>query len=217
MKTKYQLEDLGVVAQGDVWMNWRHARHPHNGTEWALGSLSRGGFGVIDPKTQTFIQVRPEHPFTCGWAVGQAPNGDIYQCDYCGPLYVWDWKGRQSKIACDHRFQSMFTLDVGPDGCVYLPDYTPNIMHRFNPATGRMENLGDFNALGQHIRNVFCARDGWVYVNCYSYDPTGGGGVANLAFNPRTGEKYDLKEGGGLTKDADGHVVISLNRWGRTF
>ena len=48
MKTNYRLEDLGVGALGDVWIHWRPARHPQKRAEYALGSLSMGGFGLIE-------------------------------------------------------------------------------------------------------------------------------------------------------------------------
>ncbi|MBI2438645.1 MAG: hypothetical protein HYV36_07530 [Lentisphaerae bacterium] len=216
----YRLEDLGVAAYGDSgWMNSRHARHPETGAELALGSLSRGGFMVIDPARQWARQVCPERPFECGWAVGQAPNGDIYQCDHSdsGPLVGWDWKGERARVLCEApALAHVFTLDVAPDGRVYLPAYTSNTLQRFDPATGRLENLGDFNALTQHIRNVFCAADGWVYVNGYSYDAVKGNATVVIAFDPRTNERRAIAAGAGLTRDAADHVLVSSQRWGRT-
>lgn len=198
-------------------MNWRHARHPQTGAELALGSLSRGGFVVIDPARQWARQVRSERPFVCGWAVGQAPNGDIYQCDYDGPLVVWDWKGERSRMVCEApALTTIFTLDIAPDGRVYLPAYTPNTLQRFDPATGRIEDLGDFNTLTQHIRNVFCAADGRVYLTGCSYDAVKGNATAIIAFDPRTNERRAIASGADLTQDAAGHVLVSSQRWGRT-
>lgn len=224
MTQHHQIEDLGEPASGDTWMNWRFARHPTTGAELALGSLSRGGFVVIDPVRQTAIQVRPEQPFVCGWAVGQAPNGDIYQCDYGGPLCVWDWKNPRARTVADHPMQAVFTLDVAADGRVYLPNYSSNTLWRFTPSTGKIESLGDFHAFGGHIRNVFCAHDGWVYLTCTSYSREQGEAKGIVAFDPQTGEKSCVKAAGhrpthgpwnGLTKDAAGHVLMSSDLWGR--
>ena len=229
---QYKLEDLGVAAHGDLWFNWQLARDPRNpgdGVELALGSLARGGFILIDPKKREAIQIKSERPVPGGEGVTQAPNGDIYQCDYGPPsptplLVRWDWTGRVARVAAEVSVESIMSIDAGADGCIYLPDYSPNVMYRFNPDTGTVENLGDFHAFGQFIRNVFGAPDGLMYVTSNRYGDTG---IATrvVGFNPRTREKFLVEAGGvdgasvrwgGLVKDGNGRVLVPSSHWGRS-
>src|SRR5262249_9033923 len=96
-----------------------------------------------------------------------------------------------ARIACDRKFQSVFTIDVAPDGRVYIPEYSPNLLNRFDPATGKLESLGDLHEFGQHVRDVTCGADGLVYLTCYSYDPTGTKTTV-VQFEPRTNEKRSV-------------------------
>ena len=81
MKHSYRVEDLGVQAHSDVWLGFRLGKNPKTGSEVVIGSLSRGGFMVIDPVAKKGIQARPERPYVNGgwWAIWQAPDGSIYQ------------------------------------------------------------------------------------------------------------------------------------------
>ena len=44
---KYEIEDLGVQAYGDLWMSARHGRNPKNGHEIGILPMSLGGFMVM--------------------------------------------------------------------------------------------------------------------------------------------------------------------------
>lgn len=176
-----------MAAYGDNWIYWRLARHPRTGAEYALGSLSRGGFGLIEAGTWRFRQVRPERPFSCAWAITQAPNGDIYQYDNNG-LAVWDWQSPQARIVCGQKFDQVFAIDVAPDGRVYLPEYEPNRLRRFDPATGQHESLGEFHEFGKNIRDVYCDPNGLVYLNCYTHR-LDGCEIVVVEFDPRTNQK----------------------------
>jgi len=223
---KFTLEDLGPAAYGDLCMLARHGRDPRSGREVALVSLSRGGFIAIDPHSRTATQVRAPKPFTEWWAVAQAPDGSVYQLEYNGGaaptvLVRWNWKGDVSEIVARVPGKSFFTIDVSPDGCVYMPEYSQNVMHRFDPAGGEVADLGDYSEFGDHIRNVVCGDDGLVYTTCTDYKTTR---VAVL--DPKSGRKFPLDDGdaagsrleyGGLTKDAAGHVLVPSDRWGRKY
>lgn len=220
---KYHIEDLGQPAHGDVYRAWRYGRHPQSGAPLAIGSLAKGGFVVVDPQAMTAFQVLAPKTLDVGWAVGQAPNGDIYQAETGRPgnsLYVWDWKGRQSRAVATLPGGWSFTLDVAPDGRVYLPDYQKNRMYRYDPATQQIEDLGDYNAFGQHIRNVYCGRDGLVYVGAITYGGVKNGSVV-VSLDPQTGEKKvvdNLDEStqshssGGIAEDAQGRVSVPVGR-----
>lgn len=227
MKTKYQVEDLGPQAHWDTWLGFRLGRNPKTGAEVAICALSRGGFMVIDPKTKQTLQAVTGRFILNGgwWAVGQAPDGGIYQAGvFAGkqpaPLLRWDWDGPASKVVAELPGKSFFMLDVAPDGRVYLPDASQNVMYRYDPQTAKVESLGDYAAFGAHIRNVYCAKDGWVYVTCTDYRKT-----VIVGLDPRTGEKSAIDVGGGgepwarptqdLAKDAAGHVLTSRLRWGQ--
>ncbi|MBI2441663.1 MAG: hypothetical protein HYV35_09865 [Lentisphaerae bacterium] len=223
---KYQVDDLGVQARSDMWMLFRPGKDPRTGAEVVLGSLSLGGFMLIDPAAQTNFQVLPGRRIPNGgwWPVGQAPDGAIYQtgvfaCKPPVPLLRWKGQGNHSEVAADLPGNSFFGLDISPDGVVYLPDSGQNVLYAFHPDTGQVENLGDFFRFGTHVRNVFCARDGWVYVFATDYKCS-----VVVALDPKTKEKKDLAELAGksaaglsltgITKDAAGHVLVPQRRWG---
>ena len=223
------LEDLGTPGRGDCWMTFRHGKNPITGEEVILGSLSRGGFVVIDPRKQTSLQVRNDTPFGCAWAIAQSPKtGDIYHADYGTPIFklcVWDWKSALSKTVATPKLKSCFTIYVAPDGRVYIPDYSLNSMHRYDPATGTSESLGDFNDVCKYVRNVVCARDGMVYLTAHTYVDGVGVDVKLLAIDPTTNKRHvveaptgsNLKwHWGSVVKDATGSVFISAQRFGRT-
>src|SRR2546427_331388 len=105
---KYPVEDLGPQAFWDGWMGFRFGRNPKRGAEVAIGALSLGGFMVIDPIAQKGIQATPEKRIPNGglWAVGQAPDGTIYQTGVFAtkksvPLFCWNWEGDTSKIVAE--------------------------------------------------------------------------------------------------------------------
>ncbi|MBI2194410.1 MAG: hypothetical protein HYU36_20725 [Planctomycetes bacterium] len=218
------LEDLGVPARGDTWLQFRMARHPRTGAEMALGSLSRGGFVVIDPIQRRCTQVRPAHSATEGWAIGQAPDGCIYQAASFGrgkenALWRWNWEGNVSELARELPPLGAFSLDVAPDGRVYIPSYSDNTLHRFDPARDVWDNIGVFAAFGKHVRLAFCGRDGWVYVSV-----TDDRSRRIVAVQPETGETFPVEMSerlavrhrhADLLKDAAGHVLAGCTRWGR--
>lgn len=224
----YDVDDLGEQAFWDVWLGFRMGRDPRTGKEAVLASLSLGGFMLIDPADQTSFQVMTGRHVPNGgwWAIGQAPDGTIYQTGVLArkppiPLFRWKGQGDRSEVAAELPGVSFFTLDVGPDGTVYLPEYGQNVMYAFHPDTGTVENLGDYARFGAHIRNVFCAKDGWVYVTCTDYTKS-----TIVGMDPRTREKKDMGESpgksgpwpqclGDICKDAEGHVLIPQKRWGQ--
>lgn len=222
---KTVIEDLGVQARDGLWMKWIHGQHPKTGAELAIGSLAGGGFVVVDPAARTSFVVRPEISCETGWAIGQAPDGRIYQAGVHGgrgrfPLLCWNWEGDVARVVADRTFKSVFTLDVAPDGRVYMPEYTGNVMYRYDPATSQIESLGSYADFGAHIRNVACAPDGWVYVNATDYKTT-----CLVGLDPRTGARSKVSlippEFAGWAgdptphRDANGRVLVALRRWGR--
>lgn len=228
---KYTIEDLGVAAHGDLWANWRFARHPQTGQEFAVGALTRGGFVLINPATRASTQVRPPRPTFSGEGVAQAPvslGGAIYQCDYGPPnprpfLMAWDWEGKASREVMEVPVTSVMTIDAGIDGGVYLPDYSVNTMYRVDPKGPAIKSLGDFKPFGQFIRNVFCGLDRLVYVTSNVYDDVHGITSVVVALNPATGATFAIEAGslagaiawGSLTKDAAGRVLVPSHHWGR--
>lgn len=221
------VEEVGVAAYGDCLIYPRPGRDPRTGREIAIHSLSRGGFLVVDPFTRSAIQVEGERPFHCGWAVAQAPDGTIYQCDYGKPdrkLCAWRWDGPTARVVAEPDVLAVFTIDVAPDGRVYIPDYTRNQLHRFDPKTRQVELLGGFKEFTEHIRDVACGRDGLVYLVGYSYVPVNGSNHALIAFDPATGKRWSVETDavapgltvsrGPIVKDADGHVLVDAKRWG---
>lgn len=218
----FTLENLGTPAHDDLWMTFRPGRDPRSGAEVVLGSLSRGGFVVIDPREKTSVQVRSERTFGCAWSIAQAPNGDVYQADYGTPdpkIVVWDWKAATSRIVALHPINGIFTIDVAPDGKIYLPAYTTNTMHRFDPATGKFDDFGKYDQFNQYIRNVYCGADGIVYVTSISYST----GTIVVALDPATGRKWRVEPPAGtpangfrqLLKDGSGRVLMGYAKWGR--
>lgn len=213
----FELTDLGVQSHGDTWCNWRCARHPETGAPLALGSLANNGFMLIDPVTATGRQIIPAKRFTSGWAIGQAPDGSIYQAGFSSDnspnvLVHWNWTtDTTADIVAELPAKAVFTLDVAGDGAVYLPDYTLNTLFRFHPDRAGIENMGDFNRFGKYTRNVFCGMDGLVYLTCTDYQQT-----SIVAFNPVTGEKSMVMpvvageakwQTGHLLKDDTGRIL----------
>lgn len=225
---KYQVEDLGPQAFGDSCMVPRRGRNPRNGHEVALIPLSVGGFLVADPIDRTSLHVRPERCIPNGsWdAVGQAPDGRVYLTGVFRtrlPLFCWNWEGCQARVVAELPGMSFFSLDVALDGRVYLPEYGQNALLRFDPRSGRVESLGDFNSFGTNVHDAYCGPDGWVYLVVYDY-------VRNrqslVAYDPRADRKGLVTSPdaaadawpvawAGTIRDADGRVLVPQNRWGR--
>lgn len=217
----YLLEDLGVQAHGDVWIKLLHGRNPRTGAEVVIASLARGGFMVIDPREERGIQVRPPpawHAARAGtevWAIGQAPDGAIYVATSysrggADALLRWNWEGTTLEVVVDLPFPNFLSLDVAPDGRVYLSEYSKNVLYRFTPATGALEDLGGFPGIEGHVSNVCCARDGWVYVAVTDYKKT-----RCLAISPSDGKHFAIESvNSAPLKDGAGHVLISRSQWG---
>ncbi len=225
MGQSWRVDDLGVQAYGDLWLNPRHGIRPHDGAEVAICSLSRGGFMVIDPKARTGIQVKRSVERGEGWAIGQGGDGVIWQTGFGArdqvPLLRWGWDSETSEVVRELPGKSYFTLDVGPDGAVYLPDYTSNTLHRYDPASDEVVSLGRFDEFGKHIRTIYAAVDGWLYVTAVD-----GLQAKVVAVNPATGMRQALEammdgprhwQYGQLLKDGLGRVLIGSKRWGREF
>ena len=218
------IEDLGVQARDGLWMRWIHGRHPQTGAELAIGTLAGGGFTVVDPAARSSFVVPPESPCETMWAIGQGPDGSIYQAGvHSGkgpcPLLRWNWGGDVAKVVAERPCRSNFTLDVAPDGRVYLPDYSSAVF-RYDPRTNAIENLGAVGGAGVHPRDVACAADGWVYVTANDYKQ-----AAVVALDPRSGAFVPVAlvppgyagwtAEATLHKDATGRVLVPLRRWGR--
>lgn len=224
-----KLEDLGTPGMGDCWMTFRYGKNPITGDEVVLGSLSRGGFVVIDPRKQTWTQIRDLTPFGCAWAISQSPKtGEVYHADYGNPrfkLCVWDWKSAHSREVATAEIKSCFTIDVAHDGRVYIPDYSANTLHRFDPSSGKVESLGDFTAYCKYVRNVVCAKDGSIYLTASTYVDGVGVDTKLLVIDPVTNSKRFVEapagasvrwNWGSVAKDAAGRVLVSASIFGRT-
>lgn len=220
---KAVIDDLGVQAYGDTWLHFRHAAHPKTGAELVLGSLSLGGFMLIDPAAESGIQARMGHS-SPGWGIAQAPDGSIWQCAYGGrdgtaPLCSWNWEGAESKPRVDLPGQGYFSIDVAPDGRVYAPHYSGNTLYRYDPASNKLENLGAFGEFGEHIRDVCCAQDGWVYVTATDYTRS-----CIVALDPISGRRVRLAPAddgaskgkyGTMLRAGDGKILVCETKWGR--
>ena len=227
---RYLVDDLGVQAYGDQWMSPGYGRNPLNGHEVALLPLGVGGFVVADPLDRTSIHVRPGVYMPNGsWdAVAQAPDGRIYLTGvFCKnvPLFVWNWEGRQADVVAELPGMSFFSMDLAPNGCVYLPEYGQNTLIRFNPDRKQVESCAKFHAFCTNIRNVFCGTDGWVYLMGIDYSK--GEKFLVIAYNPDSNRSIAVAAPpesttaspvawGSLAKDADGRVLVAQSRWGRT-
>lgn len=212
-----EIADLGVQSRGDTWCNWRCARHPRSAAPLALGSLANNGFMLIDPAAGTGVQVIPSKRFTSGWAIGQAPDGSIYQAGFSSDntpnmLVRWNWEGETSEPVVTLPAKAVFTLDIGSDGTVFMPDYSRNTIFMWRPGQTEVGDLGCLKEFGNHVRVVYCGADGLVYATCTDYRDT-----RIVAINPATGKAKvvmpvsDGKDGwqtGQLLKDAGGRVLV---------
>jgi streptogramin lyase len=208
----YRVADLGVPAHGDLWLNLRLARRPGDGAPLLLGSLSLGGFVLVDLPGGTSRQVLPPPGAAqAGWAIGQAPDGTIYQAGVVSrrPAQLWCWRGQgeRSELVGDLPGSTCFTLDVAPDGRVYLPDYQSGALHRYDPASGQVTEVLRVPWPDHHPRIVACAADGWVYLTLAV-----GGTTKLLAWRPGLAAPLLLPppSAGGqpvLLKDALGRVL----------
>ena len=220
------MEDLGPVAYGDLCMYARYAREPRTGQELALVSLSRSGFLVIDPRARTGYQVTVPKPFTEWWTVRQAPDGSVYQLEYnagTGPtcLVRWNWEGTASDIVAHVPGKAFFMIDAAPDGRIFMPACTRNVMLSYDPGTGSVSEHGSFAAFGKTLHDVACGQDGLVYATTPSYPET-----HVVVLDPATNEKRLLDDAGllpdgvharGFTKDSNGRVLVPTTRWGRPY
>ena len=223
MPNQYAIDDLGVIASGNAWMSWHYVKHPTTGAEIALGAMSKCGFVLFDPRTRETIHVRNSMPESECWSAVQAPDGSIFAALYgSGEVLHWNWKGDEAEVVGKIPGLTIFTLDVAPDGRVYLPNASSNHLWRYDPHTRKAEDLGDFNALGEHLRHVCCGSDGMVYVTCNTY----GKGTELCVFNPATGTRDKIQplnsgdlnwQTGSILKDAVGHVLLPYTKYGRTY
>lgn len=214
----YKLEDLGVQAYSDKWIIFRSAKNPKTGASVALGTLSLGGFAVIDPMEQRSIQVSPSREwaaFRVGpsvWAIGQAPDSSIYFATAynTGPdaLLRWNWEGTEAEVVVELPGNHFLFLDITPDGKVYLSDYHKNALYCYDPSAGVLSKIGTFEEYGTHLGNICCGCDGWIYVHTTDYHTN-----YIVAIDP-TGQRLPLQTGGdvSLMKDGVGHILIFYNQ-----
>jgi streptogramin lyase len=224
MAIRCRVEDAGVMSRANKWSCWRIVRDPRSGNELALGLAQHGGFVLVDPPSGTSRIIGQEKMLPNAWAVTQAPDGAIYTAGVAGARHArllrWAWEGDISTVAVETPgCESLFTIDAAPDNRVYLPDYKTNSLHRFDPAANWFERLCDFNSFGLHIRNLCCAADGFVYMTCTDFKQT-----LAVGFDPSTGRRFVVTDpggepinGGSLTRDAAGRVLVSKPRWGRSY
>jgi streptogramin lyase len=218
-----RVESVGVMSRANQWTRWQTVVEPGTGKQWALGLPQHGGFVLVDPVARTSRIVGETISIPNAWAVAQAPDGTIYTAGVVSSaaearLLQWDWKGPVSTVAAETpQCPHLFTIDAAPDGRVYLPNYKTNELHRFDPVTRQVERLCDFNGYGEHIRNIACAPDGFVYITCTDYKNT-----FIVGYDPAAGRAFRVTDPAGyrihadsLVRDSNGRVLVSQRHWGR--
>jgi streptogramin lyase len=218
-----RVESLGVMSRANQWTRWMTVTEPGTGRQLALGLPQHGGFVLLDPATRVSRIVGQERKLPNAWAVAQAPDGTIYTAGVASNtsgafILQWDWKSPVSTVAAEKLpCLHLFTIDAAPDGRVYLPNYKTNTLFRYDPATRQVEAVCDFNALGEHSRNIACASDGFVYATCTDYKRTVVAGydpAAKRVFLV-TDPKGVRLQGESLVRDSNGRVLVVQKHWGR--
>ena len=176
MSYPYVLDRLGSASRGNRIMSVHRGRHPRTDSPIVMLSMSRGGFVVVDPKSGDTQYVRSEIAIDTGWALAQGPDGDIwYTGAGYGPQSIcrWDWSDEGGDaVAREVAIKPgkwTFTIGVGPDGYVYLPECVDNVIERFDPVTGTFGTVVDASPFGKRARDIACAADGWVYCTSTTY------------------------------------------------
>lgn len=215
----YIVEDLGSVASGNAWMGMRIGRNPRTGAEVALLAMSKCGFVVFDPGTRRSTPVASPTPEAECWAIAQPRGGPVYAFLYgAGELLRWDWEGESARVVGRIPGAPCFAIDAAPDGCVYIPHAQTNHIHRYDPRSETLDDLGDVSALGEHLRTLVCGNDGLVYLTVSTY----GKGTTFGMFDPATRKFAALTSDDpllagrrltGLTRDAAGRVLLSAQHY----
>jgi hypothetical protein len=214
-----RIEDLGVQATENVYNIAALATDPATEREVAVVcNFVGGGFTVFDLIARTARDIGPGCAATCVRNIAVGPDGAIYQRNATS-LCRWDWDGDEMTVLADLPYTMTFTIDVAPDGRVFLPVYGDNMMASYDPATGTSADHGDYHAFGLHIRNVVCGRDGLVYVTCSDHHT-----FSVVALDPQTGDKHVVAHPdrpgasfGMVYKDGRGRVIVPLHKWGRKY
>jgi hypothetical protein len=216
---RWAVEDLGVQAHGDCWIALAHCSDPQTGREGALGSLSRGGFVVIDPEGRSGRQVRPPSEWVAQrsgteiWAITQAPGGAVfaatsYSVGAADAVLRWDWTGNTATIAAELPFPHCLSMDSQADGTLYLGDHSGNTLWQLTLA-GDLAEVRGFAEFGDYLRQLCCGADGWLYALETDHQQP-----CVVAYHPERGECRRLP-GSRLLKDAHGRVLAGSQRYGQ--
>lgn len=166
MHSSSEISDLGIMARGDQWMDWR-AGHTPEGNPCLIGGLSRGGFALIEPAARRIRQIRPPVCLSTSWGFCQTPDGNIWQVDFGqhseAALCVWEGKGDTSRVATRLPLRYLFALEAFSDGSLLLGNQKQPVLHRWEPSSGRLEEWSRLpGKTGAQV--ILRGRDGWIYI-----------------------------------------------------
>ncbi len=202
-----RIDDLGVAARGDMWMDWRLGRLPDGG-ECLLTVLARGGVMLLHPGRGIAIQVQAERPIASGWGMCQDSRGGIWHTDYGqrGPasLFHWDASGRQSRFIADLPVRYVMAIEALPDGSLVTgSSTTPTLLRSRDGQT--WSALAHWSGGGAKVLRY--ASDGVLYALTSEQDQE-----LVLAISPSgaVSEVCRIR----LTNPVDWHHVLKLDRAG---
>jgi hypothetical protein len=159
-----------------------------------INSCTANGAGIfVDYETgESKVAVFPEG--NGGWDMVELEPGKLL-FESLGPLYlipvsVSDADVIESEIVkVGMGNQYAWRMEIGPEGWVYFGSYPTCHAYRYQPSTGKLEDLGKMGSKdNQYVRHVAIDEDGWLICS------VGSENQGTVAYNIATGEQHDLED-----------------------
>ncbi|MEI8063581.1 MAG: hypothetical protein WCH84_05915 [Verrucomicrobiota bacterium] len=212
-KFNFDLQDHGVAVRRGSIMSLITTRHPQTGRDLVYVGFNTGGSSLIvqvDVASGKCRQFNNAPGCSAPWGLIAAPDGRVIVTSTGGQISVLDPKRNTFRRVA--QAQTWFWhITAGPDGKYYLAGNAPNQLHRFDLATGQVENLGSVSSTQAYLRSVVTGSDGYLYGGTGSTRPQciayhiATGKVTELL--PKSEEKYLPFVGVG--RGVDGNVYAT--------
>lgn len=164
--SRASIEDLGVAARGDQWMDWRVAILP-DGREGYVGVLARGGFLLFDTDTGASTEVRPDPPTDVAWSFCQTPDRSCWHAEFGGRrpgrLYRWDGHGHRSRAVAGLPIRNVMSIAAMNAHHLIMGSATESALWMIDTRTLRSQAWCRWSG-GGGAKVILRGADGWIYL-----------------------------------------------------
>jgi len=187
-KFNFNLQDHGVAVRRGSIMSLITTRHQQTGKDLVYVGFNTGGAFLVvqvDIASGKCRQFNGASGCNAPWGMIATPDGRVIVTSAGGQISVLDPVKNTFPVVAQAQTWFWHITD-GTDGKYYLAGNSPNQLHRFDLATGQVENLGSVSPTQIYLRSVAAGTDGYVYGGTGSTRPQ------CIAYHIATGKVTEL-------------------------